>query len=286
MKIGIFAPWGKGDLLISTGVLKYKDSLWPSSEVVWFCSPENRDLLSHNPNISEARTWPYPWGQIHVEWLVTRGERHGLLNSRKSEFKELSDLDLGYFSTPWFNGGLGRPLAEVPSCVFGIPKGMPWRPDVYLTKEEWKAASDFVDRLPFPFTIMLETMQKSGQSTWNCSMTRETMATCNGILGQCNFVFGSPNGHASLAGPGIVDCSSLSFRQCLSAYNNVDLFIGISSGISCLTAAWAANPDVRRIEFCSDYNSSTVPISPQTRLETSWGGFLKTLKTALYEIKG
>jgi hypothetical protein len=66
----------------------------------------------------------------------------------------------------------------------------------------------------------------------------------------------------------------------------VDLFIGISSGISCLTAAWAANPDVRRIEFCSDYNSSTVPISPQTRLETSWGGFLKTLKTALYEIKG
>ena len=116
-------------------------------------------------------------------------------------------------------------------------------------------------------------------------MTRETIATCKGVLGQCSFIFGSPNNHWKFVRDGATDCSGFNFRQCLPVYNNVDLFIGISSGISYLTAAWGANPRVKRIEFCSERNWSTVSIAPHTRLETDRRKFFETLKTTLQEIK-
>ena len=34
-KIGIFIPGGHGDIMTAMSVLKYKDILWPSKEIIW-----------------------------------------------------------------------------------------------------------------------------------------------------------------------------------------------------------------------------------------------------------
>ena len=247
MKIGIFAPWGVGDLCLSTCVLVYKDRLWPNSQIIWFVSSENKDLLRHNPYVYETREWPFPWAQTKPEWTEARGDTHGELRPSKLRYAALSDLDCGYFSTPWLNTSLlYLPFAAIPQRIFGIPDTDPWHPAVYYSKEEEAKANSMVERCPKRFNVMIETHCKSGQSLWTASTTEVVVAECRRSFGDCNFFFASRNNGRQDG----TDCSSLSARECIPLYNRMDLFIGCTSGISCVTCSWQANRNVRRIQFC------------------------------------
>ena len=262
MKVGIFAPWGKGDLCNASGVFKYKDTLWPGASIVWFASPENVDLLAHNPMVSEVRSWPFPWAAIRVPWLQAR-DSNGALNGRKTEFKEMADLDLGFFPTPWQETAHSVPLALVPKKIFGLPPEAEWHPYLMLCQEDINAAKMLISRLPHKRTIMFETQSLSDQSI-SPDLARHISNIVFGRFGGCNLVFSSKSA-LPVMGNHVLSLSGLTVRQCVAVYNLVDAFIGVSSGVSCATCCWAANSEVVRVEFCSHPQSSTVHISRNPR---------------------
>ena len=79
-KIGIFLPGLYGDMAQATSVLKYKDILWPNSEIIWFCgNTKYRDILAHNSAIAEIRHWPEGWGlpercELENQTAAAKGE--------------------------------------------------------------------------------------------------------------------------------------------------------------------------------------------------------------------
>jgi len=276
VKVGIYCPWANGDMIMSTPVLIYRDHLWPNAKLVWFIlTKDNKhaaglhrahpDLVAHNPHIDEVRVSMSKPRDL-VEARVghhTNSQGHPLSVGDKAGkmrqgyrrlFPELADIDLCYFPGPQHNCDklTTTSFALICRSVFPFPGGAEIHPCLYFTKVEEQTAKKFVDGLPHPYTIMLETEYHSGQSYWNADLTRETMKSARQILGKCNFVFASPKGHLPFKDDaGVVDCSAFTIRQCIPVFNHCDLFIGVASGISHAVSSWSASDKVRRVD-CSN----------------------------------
>ena len=260
-KVGIFAPFSLGDMTISTCLLRHKDTLWPGMKIVWFSAANAYDILQFNPDVEEIR----PHAGHHYGSDVRIPDCSGSLAPGRSKYSDVADLDLGFYTTPWGNPKLlnGRPdipYAFFPKMVTGgnLPA---WKPCIYFSKEEDDKAETFFRHLPFKKAVMLETEARSGQSLWDQSCTDRTMEICRNTLGACNFIFASPKSHAKNQGRGVVDCSEFTARQCIPIYNLCDMFVGVSSGISCLTTAWTAKV-IPRVEYCHNSRMSTCHLSP------------------------
>lgn len=260
-KVGIFAPFSLGDLTISTCLLKHKDILWPSMDVIWFSVPAGRDILKFNPDISEIRDHASHHYGVDVRILGSSGK----LSDNKGKYKDTADLDLGFYTTPWGNPKILAERRDIPYAFFPkfvIGKNMTeWKPCVYFSQEEEEKANAFVKQLPYENSIMIEAEARSGQSLWDESCTYEAIKICRKILGKCNFIFASPGSHVKYVEDGVVDCSSFTARQCIPVYNMCHMFIGVSSGISCLTTAWSAKEGIPRIEYCHESRMSTTHLS-------------------------
>jgi len=257
MKIGIFAPWGKGDVCNSTCALKYREQLWPNAKIVWFVCKENYDILAFTKEVDEIRVWPFPWNETNTDWQGFRTDIHGVMSNASKSVPCLSDIDKGFFSIPWSNIKMlpTHDLVDIPKAVFGVEMSAPWHPVINYSKEEEDRAKNFIASLPFKKNVMLETICRSGQSSWVPSFSLDVMKACENKLGKCNFIYASPS--SAPQGQGIVECGSFSVRQCIPLYNMVDLFVGVSSGVSCATCAWSASTSVPRIELCGAMKVST-----------------------------
>jgi len=304
MKIGIYAPWASGDALLATMVLKYKDQLWPSSQIVWFVLPKShnphsadKDIVAHNPAISEVRVAEEPFSEIIKLRVGNRANKEGhplsvpknlagQMTPGKSNTKSFSDLDLLYFPAPWANcDRLNEDFVLTSKHVFDYPEQR-IHPCSFFSVEEDEKAARFVSSLPFRHTVMLETKCGSNQSSWNDGTTTRIMEACRSILGGCNFIFSSPRTHVPFVGPGVVDCSDFTIRQCLPIYNRCQLFLSTASGIAVVTCSWKANPLVKRVEFTNNPLITTRPIAMG---EAQWSpnedGFLGIIRVLSANIK-
>jgi hypothetical protein len=254
-KVGIFAPGSNGGVAGSNGgvavasaVLYYRDELWPNCDVVWFAgSPSAADIVKHS-NIQEVREYDVKKHFLYPACIP------GCIPT---------DIKQCYFPLPWQNpkfAECSENYAEVPMRTFGI-HGRPWHPMVGFSAEEDSNAADFISSMPFKNTVMIECTCHSGQSGWDMSMTNKVVAACVRKLGDCNFLFASPGTHVGVMAPFAADCSLFSIRQCVPLYNRCSLFVGVSSGISCVTCSWSANADVPRVEFVYLNRYSTSIIS-------------------------
>lgn len=280
MKVGIYAPWANGDMIMSTPFLKYREELWPGANIIWFVlPPENAhaaglhraspDIVAHNPYIDEVRASMSSPGEMVKARVGHRTNEHGhplsvgideagRIKDDSRVLPELSDLDLCYFPAPTHNcDKLGTPFTLITKFVFKYPEGAVIHPCLFFTKEEDGKAESFVGALPHKYTIMLETEYGSGQSHWNDDLTRDCMRVARSTLGFCNFVFASPKSCEKFRDDaGVVDCSGFSIRQCIPIFNRCNLFIGVGSGISHAVGSWTASP-VRRIDCTNGTALST-----------------------------
>lgn len=273
MKVGIYVPWGSGDIIICTPVLKYKDLLWtPGVQVVWILQGPGEDILAHNPLLSEVRhassadTWNHTTDDIIVK----------LRKSPDGDFEKghpcVMDLDKLYFPMLWCNHLHIRkqiPYALIHREVFGYGKDLEVHPCMFFTPEEDHRAEQLIKALPFRFTVMLETAQRSGQSNWNHDTTHRVMAGFRRILGDCNFVFASHGQAGPFNGPGVADCSPFTIRQCIPIYNRCHAFAGVSSGISQATCSWTASPTVLRVDYVG---AETISSKSIARGPAWWAG--------------
>jgi hypothetical protein len=260
MKIGIFLPGGHGDIMSAMSVLKYKDVLWPGAEIQWFCSPVESEVLKFAP--VEIKLW-----EDFTELIrVNQGRDNFKYNDVKDKFPNVKGLDKEYFPAPWMyephqEQRKGKDYPSVSKGVFGVDPSWEWHPMLYFSDEEREMVKDYCLSLPHKRTIMLETDFRSGQSTWNDNMTRQTMMRCRSHLGPCNFIFASEKDHSRFVDDaGVVTCSHLSVRQCALVNDYADLFVGVSSGISVATSCWGAKP-VPKIQYTNTFVCSTVSIA-------------------------
>jgi hypothetical protein len=156
----------------------------------------------------------------------------------------------------------GIDYPNISKRVFGIDPSWAWHPTLYFSEEERQMVKDFCSKLPYSKTIMMETDCRSSQSTWDDSMTQETMRICREKLGPCNFIFASAENDISkfLDGHSSVSCSHFTVRQTALVNNYSDLFIGLSSGISVATSCWDNKP-TPKIQYTSNFACSTVSLA-------------------------
>jgi len=304
MKVGIYAPWASGDMILATMVLKYKELFWPNSQIVWFIRPKapsdhhtaSGDIVAHNPFIDEVRMSEEDFTKViklrvghrtneHGHPLIVPKHLAGQMTSVKAELGSFRDLDLCYFPAPWACcDKLSEPYLQTTSrYVFDYPESP--HPCLYFSKDEDEKASIFMASLPFKYNIMMETKCGSNQSAWDQNTTKDVMATCRVVLGDCNFIFAS-NGVDVPQDRGVVNCSEFTIRQCVPVYNRCHLFLGTASAISMATCGWSSNPTVKRIDYTNSPFIASKPIAMgETLLVSNHGDLLSSLGNFLRQIR-
>lgn len=285
MKIGIFSPWGAGDLSICTSVLKYRKQKWGDSKIIWFCRDEHRDLLKYNPHIDEIRSWNWKWADTNGEFRKIISKDYRLNNKHIFEFT--SDLDDGYFCTPWLAPNLPKalPLAKVSQYLFDM-ENEDWHPCLYIDKEEkLKALSDTSNITGKK--VLIENKFNSGQSFITQKTTERILRAFDESRDHFTFLFVSKEGISGFNHKSnCLDFSHYNIRQTIGLYNLCDIMIGVSSGISCATCSWECSPSVKRIEACTCENYSTKWISRgPTLVAKNEEELIKTIREVLDEVE-
>lgn len=253
-KVGIFLPGANGDIMTAMSVLKYKDEVWPDSDIIWYCNEEFWDLFKHGP-VSEIRRWDNSFNDI----MMTSDFKLDL--EKKNELESTSDLTEGYFPAPWFmtmeyRTKIGSNLSDCSKHVFGVDMNKEWHPYLCFSDEDRSKVKEFIDLLPpNRRNIMLETSFNSSQSKWNGGMTQMTIDVCRARWGDCNFIFASKESDTEY-----FSCADFTLRQTSLICDSCDLFIGVSSGLSVATSCWGSKP-VPKIQYCNDLMCSTFPIA-------------------------
>lgn len=271
-EIGIFLPGANGDIMTAMSVLKYKETLWPDKNIIWFCSEPESETLKYAP--IEIKPWENFTELIHKK--INGKLNHDL----KHQFDSIKNLEEGYFPAPWFYDTMdpereGVPYPNISKNIFNVPQNYEWHPQLYFSEEEKNMAEDFCKILPYKKTIMLETVARSGQSDWDFEMSMKTIDICRKNLGNCNFIFASVNAKRNSSGqfteffpieetkinePGIVFSNNFTIRQSALLNNYSDLFIGVSSGISVAVNCWG-NKSTPKIQYTNTYQCSTAAIA-------------------------
>jgi len=265
-RTGIMACEQHGDICLATCVLKYKDILWPDTDIIWFghLSPEKAtygDMLKYNDAITEVRDWPkFKTMEDFRACIDPNGQ---LVLNRRADFEEMKDLDNAYFAVPWCvlpnNAFNAVNYANISRIVCGADPSWEWHPVLGYIKEEYEKAEDFVKSLPHAKTVFLETQLRSAG---NFNLAEDTikslMQICRAKWGQCNFIFASKMDHTPFVDDaGVVSASDFTVRQVALVHDYCDLMIGVCSGITQACSAWGRKP-VPRLELCGSMIVSSV----------------------------
>lgn len=210
-KIGFFAFGQVGDVAACSSVLKYKEQLWPDSDIVWFINEPNSDLLKHQD--IEIRPWLHGWeipesdlNTIYAEriksdkeagrpnwenWAVLRNSENKLNQDLKHLFESTKDLSDGYFPLPHMLPVERRfelEYSNVSKRIFGVPSDWDWHPNLDWSEEECTMIYSFMSSIPkastMTRTIMMEVFAGSGQSPfYTVETTKEIMRICRDKFG-------------------------------------------------------------------------------------------------------
>ena len=237
MAITIICPGGAGDILLATGILKYRDELWPGEKIVWFSAENNLYVLDGIRCIDQVK-------KVVIDTCY--------------RWEDLAPNKV-FVPCAWMNWP-GQPepfppeMTTIEKIRYSFEKRMPgtkivgeWHPCLEYSEQDEAEALDIVRRLPAGKKIMLETEFRSGQSFLDESTLSEMMEKVRSVWGDCSFVFVSKK-NAACEDKGVFQFPGLSFPVVLALFGCMDAFMGVASGITCAICSWAANPDVPRFE--------------------------------------
>lgn len=287
-KIGVVLPFQNGDLITGTSVLRYKDTLWPDCDIVWFCNEPHSDALKYQD--IEIRYFPHGWGILEndfngiyrdrvlkdkmegrpewEDWSILMNEQNRLKPELKNRFKSFSDLHDVYFPAPWMLNVSQRHGISYPDCskqVFKIPADWEWHPVLKHSEEEKLKALQFIGVVGTNRKrVLFETFAGSDQSKITHEMIINSIKICKEMWEGCAIIFMShkylrsqeqfPDGFFEQEG--IYSASEFTVRQCALLTHYADLMISVSSGVTVACSAWgmAAIPI---LQFCGSWVCST-----------------------------
>ncbi len=250
----IYVLQALGDLVTTSHIARQLKADDPNCYVVWFVLRKNAFILRGNPYIDE---------------IVELEGNNKDLDARVEEFKLLRPWKrfivpqphLSYDKLP------GGDLTELVKAAAQLDWTVPYVPVMRLSDEEIRNARAYVASLPPGIKIMVETEFQSEQSPWNATYAKLMVQQLRHL--EPVFVFSAKNEPAYLNElrqdyDRIAWCQ-LPFRENAELYNHMDAFIGVSSGISCLSYTDWCREDVPHVEVVNNTHWSTYHFSNHKR---------------------
>ncbi|MFN8391586.1 MAG: hypothetical protein U0136_14955 [Bdellovibrionota bacterium] len=244
VEYGIAVFHNIGDVLCATPIAKQLKIDEPNCRVTYFTSTPGEAVLRENPYIDEIVTLP-------GDPLQLDREIEGLKALRPWKRFFTPAAYMNYEAIP------GGSIYQPKGTVFGIVKaaaGLHWTiPFIFpfrLTEEEQHQARAFWNTLPAGPKILVETDYRSEQSPWTDDYNFQMLDAFRDL--DPVFVFTSkvrPRFFESFVSlyPRAY-WADVPFRLNAELFNLCDAYVGVSSGISCLTYSDYCRTDVPRIE--------------------------------------
>jgi hypothetical protein len=233
-----------GDVLCCTPIAKQLKIDNPDCRISWFTSQAGEVALRENPYIDEI--------------IVLDGDQYAL-DAQIPQLKALRNWTRFFTPAAYMNYEAipGGSLLQPKGSIFGIVKAAPrlnWTvPFTFpfrLSAPEQEQARDYWRRLPPGLKILVETDYHSEQSPWTDAFNFDMLDA----LGDLDPVFvftakAQPPFFESFRQhhPRSFWCN-LPFRLNAELFNLCDAFIGVSSGLSCLSFSEYCRRDVPQIE--------------------------------------
>jgi glycosyltransferase involved in cell wall biosynthesis/ADP-heptose:LPS heptosyltransferase/2-polyprenyl-3-methyl-5-hydroxy-6-metoxy-1,4-benzoquinol methylase len=234
---GIAIFHGIGDILNCTPIAKQLKINEPDCYITWYTAAKYRFIIENNPFIDEIITLEGDVLALDKEIPRLRLERNW------TRF---------FTPAPYMNYDVlpGGSLLDLIKVAAGLNWTIPFIPTFSLTDDEKAKATSYWQTLPEGKKILVETEFYSEQSHWKDDYAFQMLDELRSI--DPVFVFTSKNK------PPFFDefhqkyrksvwCAE-PFRLNAEFFNLSDVFIGVSSGISCVTFSDYCRTDIPRIE--------------------------------------
>jgi len=233
-----------GDVLCSTPIAKQLKADDPNCHITWFTSHAGEVSVRHNPHIDEI--------------IVLEGDQYAL-DGEIPNLRNLKDWARFFAPAAYLNYEAipGGSIMNPKGTIFGIVKSaaklnwtVPFTFPFVLSSEEKLEAERFWENLPAGIKILVETDYRSEQSPWRDDWNYDLLDEFRDL--DPVFVFTAKNRPPFLERfqarhPKSLWCH-LPFRLNAELFNRCDAFVGVSSGLSCLTYSEYCRTDVPRIE--------------------------------------
>lgn len=147
---------------------------------------------------------------------------------------------------------------DIPKIVMGVNESLPWHPCIFVSQQERDDAASFMASLPKGYNVLLEAEAYSANAVLSDEQIALLKKTIEDKKGPCNIILASKR-------PTKLDyihsLGSMPIRLMICYYNLCELFIGMNSGVSCITCSWDASDATKRIIFHQAKHNSTFYIA-------------------------
>jgi hypothetical protein len=226
-----------GDCLYATTVAKQIKNDFPESHITWAISPKFRSILDLNPHVDEV--WEVPSdGQNYTGEAWDAFRKEALKRKQEGLYDELVFTQIPKDNWKNYDGTIRS------SILRGYKKGITVsvNPVLHLSDQEVEKVKHFVTANhlnDYKEVVLFECAPGSGQSYVTIDLAIEVAKNILQHFKDVCFVL-STNKALPFAQEGIIDSSSLSFRENAELTKYCTMLIGCSSGITWLsTSDWA-----------------------------------------------
>jgi len=123
---------------------------------------------------------------------------------------------------------------DIPKIVMGVNESLPWHPCIFVSQQERDDAASFMASLPKGYNVLLEAEAYSANAVLSDEQIALLKKTIEDKKGPCNIILASKR-------PTKLDyihsLGSMPIRLMICYYNLCELFIGMNSGVSCITCS-------------------------------------------------
>jgi len=233
-----------GDVLASTPIAKQLKADDPGCRIVWFTSEAGEVAVRHNPYIDELVVLPGDQYQLDQEFRALADSRPWKRFFTPAAYLNYDAIPGGSIFNP--KGTIFGIVKKAAKLHWTVPFVFPFR----LDTEEIAAARNFLNGLPEGLKILVETDYRSEQSPWRDDWNFDLLDAFREL--NPIFIFTSkdipPFFEAFQQRYAQTFWCNLPYRLNAELFNHCDAFVGVSSGVSCLTYSDYCRTDIPRIE--------------------------------------
>lgn len=260
-KILIINFGGMGDIINTTPIVSHYKNMSKNCHISFLTKSKYKHIIGNNSQIDSVLTLYEALDDYPPRPLSNRFK-----SQIGSSSLDIEDFDKIIFPAPYMWSDYdGTPKDRLLNIIKNKSSGIDkWScdfiPHVELSLDEKNEAKSFFNKLPKKPSIMIEYEFLSQQSFMDRECIFMILRYYQGT--GLNIIFSGKNKPEYLDRVNSelgLNCFhySGSFMSNAELYNNMDLFISCSSGITCLTSSDYCNPEIPRIELVKGNHWST-----------------------------
>jgi hypothetical protein len=225
-----------GDCLFATTLARQIKNDQQDSHVAWAVSPSYKSILQNNPFVDELLEVPVSNGNyFDKKWRSL--EKELLSKKENGEFDEIIFSQVLPYNWERFSGTIRHTILS----SYKRPITVPVEPVLYLTQQEILNVQHFSERnnlADYRHVILVECNPGSGQSKMSMDFALSLAEAYAGRKDICFII--STHKPLPRKRSGVIDASSLTFRENAELTKYCTLLVGCSSGITWLATSSAA----------------------------------------------